>query len=183
MCWLRLPRHIVGVSATNLLSKAPDQRNLARMSSTKPLSRFAFLSILAAIGACEGQTAMLISPCIKGATRACTNTCGGGVQTCEDNSWSVCTVPPTYFTCTNTCGESTRLCQDNRLADLCEVAPVVKDCSSICGTGTETCADNKWGVCTAPLPANPKLTATIRDFHMTFPDMDHNSGPEDRHRC
>jgi fibro-slime domain-containing protein len=90
----------------------------------------------------------------------------------------VCTVPPTYFTCTNTCGESTRLCQDNRLADLCEVAPVVKDCSSICGTGTETCADNKWGACTAPLPAHPKLTATIRDFHMTFPDMDHNSGPE-----
>jgi len=57
---------------------------------------------------------------------------------------------------------------------VCEVAPVVKDCSSICGPGTLTCADNKWQACTATEPKQPKLTATIRDFHITFPDMNHD---------
>ena len=147
---------------------------------------------------------MHISPCSKeGATRVCTNTCGDGAQTCKGSSWSACVVPPVQFPCSDTCGEGTRLCHDNQLASLCEVAstrlpcsntcgdgtqlcennqregvcevdPVVQQCSSICGPGTVTCADNKWQACTAPLPKQPKLTATIRDFHITFPDMNHD---------
>ena len=168
------------------------------------MPRLVFFSLLTVLGACEGRTALRISPCsAEGATRACTNTCGDGVQTCKSSSWSGCVVPPVRFACTNacgngtrlcqdnsmsslcavdpirlpcsnTCGDGTQLCQDNRLRGVCEVAPVVKDCSSICGPGTLTCADNKWQACTATEPKQPKLTATIRDFHITFPDMNHD---------
>ena len=147
---------------------------------------------------------MRISACsTEGATRSCTNTCGDGIQTCKGGSWSGCVVPAVLLSCSNTCGEGTRLCQDNQRANLCEVAatrlpcsntcgdgtqlcednqvkgtcevaPVVQACSSICGPGTVTCADNKWQACTAPQPKQPKLTATIRDFHITFPDMNHD---------
>jgi len=48
----------------------------------------------------------------------------------------------------------------------------------MCGPGTMTCADNKWQACTAPLPKQPMLTATVRDFHITFPDMNHDGIPE-----
>ena len=129
--------------------------------------------------ACDGQTALRISPCpTAGATRACTNTCGDGLQTCNGGSWSTCAVPPARLPCSNTCGEGTRLCQANQRADLCEVAPVVKECSTICGLGTQTCADDKSQACTAPQPKQPKLTATIRDFHITFPDMNHDGVAE-----
>ena len=168
------------------------------------MPRLVFLSLLAVFGACEGRTALRISPCsAEGATRACTNTCGDGVQTCKGSSWTGCVVPPVRFACTNTCGDGTRLCQDNLMSSLCEVDPirlpcsntcgdgtqlcqdnqlkgvcevdpVVKDCSSICGPGTLTCADNKWQACTATEPKQPKLTATIRDFHITFPDVNHD---------
>jgi len=85
-----------------------------------------------------------------------------------------CEVDPVRLPCSNTCGAGTRLCQDNKLPDVCEVAPVTKDCSSICGAGTETCSDNAWKACTALQPKPAKLTATIRDFHNSFPDMDHD---------
>jgi fibro-slime domain-containing protein len=167
-------------------------------------TRVALLSILTVLGACEGRTAMHISPCsTEGSTRVCTNTCGDGAQTCKGSSWSACVVAPVQLPCSDTCGEGTRLCQNNQLASLCqvdpirlpcsdtcgdgtqfcqnnqrqgvcEVDPVVKDCASICGSGTMTCANNKWQTCTAPLPKQPKLTATIRDFHITFPDMNHD---------
>ncbi len=167
-----------------------------------PVLGFAFLC------ACDGRTALRISPCpTAGATRACTNTCGDGVQTCNGGSWSTCAVPPVRLSCSdtcgegtrlcqanqladlcevaparlpcsNTCGEGTRLCQDNRLAAVCEVAPVVKECSTICGFGTQTCADDKSQACTATQPKQPKLTATLRDFHITFPDMNHDGVSE-----
>jgi fibro-slime domain-containing protein len=174
------------------------------MLPTTSLSRLAFFSLLTVFGACEGRTAIRISPCsTEGATRACTNTCGDGVQTCKGSSWTACVVPPVRFACSNTCGDGTQLCQDNSMSSLCEVDPtrlpcsntcgdgtqlcqnnqhqgvcevdpVVKDCSTICGPGTLTCADNKWQACTATQPKQPKLTATIRDFHITFPDMNHD---------
>jgi fibro-slime domain-containing protein len=106
---------------------------------------------------------------------SCTNTCGDGTRLCQDNSMSsLCEVDPIRLPCSNTCGDGTQLCQDNQLRGVCEVDPVVKDCSSICGPGTLTCADNKWQACTATQPKQPKLTATIRDFHITFPDMNHD---------
>jgi fibro-slime domain-containing protein len=106
---------------------------------------------------------------------SCSNTCGQGTQLCQDNQIKeACQVAPTRFPCTNTCGSGTRLCQDNKLSDTCDVDPVVTDCSTICGAGTQTCANNKMQACTAVQPKEPKLTALIRDFHNSFPDMDHD---------
>ena len=156
------------------------------------------------VAACEGSTGLRISPCLtEGATQACTTVCGEGARTCSHGAWSACVAPPVRLSCNNTCGagtqlcqnnklqgvcdvdpvrlpcnntcgDGTRLCKDNNLQGVCEVAPVTRDCSSICGPGTETCSDNVWHACTAPQPTQPKLTATIRDFHITFPDMNHD---------
>ncbi len=144
---------------------------------------------------------MRIYPCDpEGASRGCTNVCGDGVQVCKNGSWGMCAVPPALLPCSDSCGsgtrlcqdnrladkcevapvrvpckdscgDGTRLCQDNRLADKCEVAPVVEECGTVCGPGTRTCAANQWGACSAPLPKQPKLTAVVRDFHMSFPDV------------
>ena len=143
----------------------------------------------------------------EGETSPCSNTCGDGVKTCEGGSWSACVVQSVRLSCSNTCGKGTRLCQDNKLASLCEVdpirqpcsntcgqgtqlcendqlkgvcevAPVVADCSSLCGAGTKTCADNKWQTCTAPEPNHATVKATVRDFHITFPDMNHDGVAE-----
>ena len=109
----------------------------------------------------------------------CSNTCGDSTQLCQNSKLQgVCDVDPVRLPCSNTCGDGTRLCKDNKLQGVCEVAPVARDCSSICGLGTETCSDNAWHACTAPQPKQPKLTATIRDFHITFPDMNHDGVSE-----
>ena len=136
------------------------------MSFGKLLPRFAFFSVLTVLVACEGRTAMHISLCSpEGATRSCTSTCGDGVQTCKGSSWSGCEVQPVRSACSNTCGAGTQLCEDNQLKGVCEVAPVVRDCSTICGPGTDFLEK----------PFTPEaLTATIRDFHITFPDMNHD---------
>jgi fibro-slime domain-containing protein len=55
---------------------------------------------------------------------------------------------------------------------VCEVSPVVETCTSVCGTGSRTCTNNVWGACNAPLPKQPKLVATVRDFQNSFPDME-----------
>lgn len=151
---------------------------------------------------------MRIYPCrVEGEVRACTNTCGDGGQTCKNGSWTACQVPPARLPCSNTCGDGTllcqdgkradvcevaparlpcsdscgagtRLCQDNKQSSLCEVDPVIEDCSTMCGPGSRTCANNAWQSCTAPQPKQPKLTALIRDFHNSFPDMDHDGVPD-----
>ena len=151
---------------------------------------------------------MHIAPCsTEGATQTCTTVCGDGVRTCTQGSWSGCVAPPVQLPCTNTCGAGkqlcqnnqvqgvcevdpvqlscsntcgagTQLCQNNKLQSVCQVAPVVRDCSNTCGSGTETCSDNTWHACTVPQPKEPMLTATIRDFHITFPDMNHDGVAE-----
>jgi len=158
----------------------------------------------ALVAACEGRATLRISPCsTEGTTAACTAVCGDGVKTCTKGTWSACAVPPvsrpcanscglgtqlcqnnhleplcevepTRLPCSNTCGTGTQLCKDNKVQGVCEVDPLVRACSSMCGVGTETCSDNAWHACTAPQPKQPKLTATIRDFHITFPDMNHD---------
>ena len=166
---------------------------------TRFLLSFSFLVVCA----CE-VPAMRIYPCrVEGEVRACTNTCGDGGQTCKGGSWTACEVPPLRLACKNPCGDGTKLCQNNQAADVCDVAPtrlpcndtcgdgtklcqdgklaavcevaeVVEDCTSICGPGTRRCANNQWRACDAPQPKQPKLTAVIRDFHNSFPDMDHD---------
>lgn len=159
---------------------------------------------LALVAACEGRAVLRVSPCSAAGTSAsCTTVCGAGVQTCTKGSWSACIVPavrlpcnnacgagtqlcqdnqlqpvcdvdPVQLPCSNTCGTGLQLCKDNKLQGVCQVDPVVLECSTMCGTGTKTCSDNSWHACTAPLPKQPKLVATIRDFHITFPDMNHD---------
>jgi fibro-slime domain-containing protein len=103
--------------------------------------------------------------------RSCQGVCGAGTQECVDEQWKACVIPSTQLPCTNNCGEGTQLCE-NEKKGVCEVAPVVATCASICGSGSRTCADNAWGACDAPQPKQPKLVATVRDFHTSFPDME-----------
>ena len=101
----------------------------------------------------------------------CTNNCGTGTRTCTSNVWGTCEVDPVVGTCTNNCGTGTRTCTNN-VWDTCEVDPVVETCTSVCGIGTRSCTNNVWGACNAPLPKQPKLVATVRDFHTSFVDME-----------
>lgn len=153
---------------------------------------------------CEGRTSLRLIPCpTEGVTQTCATACGDGTRTCHAGAWSACVSPsvrlpcsnacgdgtqrcennqrvgacevdPVQVPCSDTCGNGTRLCKDGVLAATCAVDPVVRDCSTICGPGTETCSSNTWHACTATQPKEPQLTATIRDFHITFPDMNHD---------
>jgi fibro-slime domain-containing protein len=44
------------------------------------------------------------------AERACSNTCGAGLQTCQNGVWGVCTVAA--VSCTTVCGTGKKLCQN-----------------------------------------------------------------------
>lgn len=166
--------------------------------------RLIFVSFALVLLACDGRTALHIARCsVEGATQPCNTACGDGVKTCRKGAWSgcespsrrlpcsnncgagtqlcednqlkgLCDVEPVLFPCSDNCGKGTRLCKDNTMAAVCEVAPVVRDCSTICGPGSEICSDNQWHACTAIQPKQPKLVATVRDFHITFPDMNHD---------
>jgi fibro-slime domain-containing protein len=119
------------------------------------------------------------SGCIQPPVRLpCHNTCGDGTQLCQNGQLQgACDVDPARLPCSNTCGGGTQLCQNGQLQGACEVAPVSKDCSTMCGSGVEICSDNAWHACTAPQPKQPgppKLTALIRDFRNSFPDMNHD---------
>lgn len=142
------------------------------------VSRVVVMLHFVVLAACEGRTALHISACTKaGAVEPCSNPCGDGVRTCKGGSWSTCAVPLSYLACHDTCGDGTQLCEDGQRKGACQVADVVKDCSTACGSGTMTCTNNAWQPCTAPQPKQPqqpKLTAKIRDFHITFPDMNHD---------
>jgi fibro-slime domain-containing protein len=110
--------------------------------------------------------------CVIPSTRLpCTNNCGQGTQLCENEKKGICEVAPVEGTCTNTCGTGSRTCTNN-LWGTCAVAPVVETCTSVCGTGSRKCTNNVWGACDAPLPKQPKLVATVRDFHTSFVDME-----------
>jgi fibro-slime domain-containing protein len=133
------------------------------------------LPLVCVFAACESRATLHIYPCYtEGGTQACTGKCGEGVKTCRAGSWSACVVPPTGLPCSDSCGEGILLCEDEQIKGVCQVPVVTKDCSSICGPGTLICANNRWQACNAPQPKQPKLTATIRDFHITFPDMNHD---------
>jgi fibro-slime domain-containing protein len=112
-------------------------------------------------------------------TRSCQGVCGEGTQECQDSQWKACIVPSTRLACSNNCGQGTQLCE-NEKKGTCEVAPVVETCTSTCGSGTRTCTDNLWGACDAPQPKQPALTATIRDFHTSFADMEPMNTVDDR---
>jgi hypothetical protein len=135
--------------------------------------RYLLPMCVATLCGCVGFRTPLDDCPVEGQTESCSNTCGKGTRTCMDGRWSTCQVPPAELPCSDTCGKGTQHCEDNVLKGVCQVAPVVVDCTTVCGPGTQTCANNKQGACTAPQPKQPRLTALIRDFHNSFPDMDH----------
>jgi fibro-slime domain-containing protein len=118
--------------------------------------------------------------CVIPSTRLpCSNDCGPGTQLCEDEKKGVCEVAPTRLPCSNSCGLGTQLCEKNKKG-VCEVEPVVEECSSVCGPGKRVCSNNQWGACDAPVPKTPKLTAIVRDFRTSFPDMEQGNNVPDQ---
>jgi len=143
-----------------------------------PVLRYFMPICVASLCGCVGFRTPLDDCPTEGQTQSCSNTCGEGTRTCIGGMWSTCQVPPAELPCGDSCGKGTQHCEDNLLEGACQVAPVVVDCTSVCGPGTQTCANNKQGACTAPQPKQPRLTALIRDFHNSFPDMDHSGVAE-----
>jgi len=103
--------------------------------------------------------------------RTCQGVCGQGTEECTGGQWNPCVIPATSLPCTNACGQGTQHCE-NEKKGICEVAPVVEACPSVCGSGSRACTNNVWSACDAPLPKQPKLVATVRDFQNGFPDME-----------
>jgi len=137
---------------------------------------------------CSATCGAGVQTCYQGAwqgcevpitTRSCQGVCGEGAQECQNEQWKACIVPSTRLACSNNCGQGTQLCENEKMG-ICEVAPEVETCTSVCGSGTRTCADNVWGACNAPLPKQPTLPATIRDFHTSFADMEPLNDVDDR---
>jgi fibro-slime domain-containing protein len=117
--------------------------------------------------------------CVIPSTRLpCSNDCGQGTLLCEDEKNGLCEVGPTRLPCSNTCGAGTLLCENNKKG-VCEVAPVFEECSSVCGLGKRVCSNNQRGACDAPVPKTPKLTAIVRDFRTSFPDMEQGNNVPD----
>ncbi|HEX5098138.1 MAG TPA: fibro-slime domain-containing protein [Polyangiaceae bacterium] len=106
------------------------------------------------------------------AERDCRTICGQGTQSCEHSRWGACEVPPVDFPCDNLCGAGVQHCADGRMGN-CDVPPVSRDCESGCGTGHETCTNGAWQPCDAPQPNPPVLHTVLRDFSpATSPDFE-----------
>jgi hypothetical protein len=78
-----------------------------------------------------------------GKTRACSTTCGEGIETCSDGRWSSCdaAVPPAEA-CDNL---------DNDCDGV--VDELVRPCASEAGPGVQACALGEWLACDAPIAA------------------------------
>jgi len=85
---------------------------------------------------CDGATD-------EGITRACSTSCGAGVETCVAGSFGACSAAtPTTETCDNTdedCDGSTD-------------EGITQACSNACGAGTEICVMGAFADCSAPTP-------------------------------
>jgi fibro-slime domain-containing protein len=111
-------------------------------------------------------------PCeVPRTSRSCTNVCGLGTEWCESATWSACDVPPATRACTNVCGSGIERCE-NAGWGACEVEPAVVPCESVCGVGEEICRNGRWEACNAPQPRPPTLNAVIRDFSDEHPDFE-----------
>lgn len=163
--------------------------------------RWAVVLLVFSVGGCGGRTGLRgsfachnegeIAPCVRGCaqgtmvceeglwstcdltptSRACENSCGAGIQQCVDEKWAKCEVEPVVEVCTNTCGEGTRSCALDSWSE-CQVEPVVETCTFGCGDGSRSCVDNSWSECDAPRREGTVITATVRDFSASHPDME-----------
>ena len=88
-----------------------------------------------------------------------------------DSKWGACVIPTATRPCSNDCGAGQESCQ-NEAWQGCVVPVAMRDCSSVCGNGHETCTGAAWGPCDAPAPKPPLLRTTVRDFHRTQPDFE-----------
>lgn len=129
---------------------------------------------------CEGVCGPGVQTCDKGywqscvppnTTRDCTDACGQGTQVCTESGWQSCVVPDASRACSNSCGTGSQQCVANAW-QTCEVLPTSLACSSVCSSGTQPCANDTPGVCDAPQPHDPVLSATFLDFRSTQPDFE-----------
>ena len=87
-------------------------------------------------------------------TRACSSTCGGGVERCEAGRWVGCSAPPPQV---ETCDGRDNDCDgytDNAVTG--HPAPLTRPCATACGSGVESCRAGAWQGCTAP-PVGPEI--------------------------
>ena len=79
----------------------------------------------------------------EGVTRACTTSCGTGMQYCTAGVWGDCVAPqPTPEVCDNRDNDCNGMVDDN----------LRRECRTACGTGAEVCTAGAWSACSA---ANP----------------------------
>lgn len=98
------------------------------------------------------------------ATRACSDACGAGQQSCIAGQWAPCEVPLAKRPCSDVCGAGEQACTNGAWQTTCEVPALQEDCKSVCGTGHRTCRGGAWRPCDAPQPKPPQLNAVVRDF-------------------
>jgi len=110
---------------------------------------------------------------VSDTARSCNNACGVGVEHCSNDRWGDCEVPSTERACSDACGAGIETCQKGVWGG-CTVPAVVQSCASVCGAGKKTCQYGLWTACDAPMPGPPKLVTTLRDFHRTHPDFERN---------
>jgi fibro-slime domain-containing protein len=113
------------------------------------------------------------------ATRSCQGVCGTGAERCENDKWSACVIPPARRSCSDDCGTGEQICDKGQWSS-CAVPVATRSCSSVCGLGQQSCAKGQWSACTAPQPLSPKLQAVVRDFKDTFPDIEQGNNVDDR---
>lgn len=141
-----------------------------RSGATRSLAALHLLLLPAACGARSS-----LPVCQSGSTRVCEDACGVGSQTCTDEQWAPCSVPPATRTCANDCGQGSQSCTSGVWSN-CDVPQAIRACSSRCGQGHQTCVGGAWQACDAPQPGPPTFTATIRDFNDTDPDFEADAG-------
>ena len=75
--------------------------------------------------------------------RACSTSCGGGIERCQAGRWAGCTAPqPEQEMCDNRDNDC-----DGRLDE-----QLTRMCSNQCGDGQESCSGGNWAQCNAPSP-------------------------------
>lgn len=130
---------------------------------------------LLALPGCGSRTELLTAAAVcrnAGETRACSDACGIGSETCVDGAWSECVVPEATRSCEDACGVGTDSCVDGAWQG-CVVPEASRPCQSVCGAGVELCRGGSWRTCNAPQPRPPKIAATVRDFSpTTHPDFE-----------
>ncbi|MEZ4252397.1 MAG: sialidase family protein [Polyangiales bacterium] len=99
----------------------------------------------------------------EGLTRACSSSCGSGVETCSMGSFRGCTAPtPGTETCDNL---------DNDCDGRTDEGPITMACLTACGGGIATCISGTFVGCTAATPRIETCDGTDEDCDGRIDEM------------